>query len=310
MGTSIFVGIDVSKDHLDVAYSSHDDIQRFTNDQSGVDVLLGIIKPMAPELVVLEATGGYEMFVASLLVEAGLATAVVNPRQVRDFAKSAGILAKTDAIDARVIARFGSLLQPEPRPLKDKVALELTALVTRRRQIMDMLVSEKNRLATAPKRNHKDIKAHIQWLKKRLDNIEKDIHRDIQNSPVWCIKDQILQSTPGVGPATSAVLICDLPELGTLNRKKIAMLVGLAPLNRDSGKLKGRRVIWGGRAQVRSCLYMATLTAIRFNPPIKSFYERLISSGKAHKVAMTACMRKLLIMLNAMLRDNTAWQAC
>jgi len=310
MGTSIFVGIDVSKDHLDVAYSSHDDIQRFTNDQSGVDVLLGIIKPMAPELVVLEATGGDEMFVASLLVEAGLATAVVNPRQVRDFAKSAGILAKTDAIDARVIARFGSLLQPEPRPLKDKVALELTALVTRRRQIMDMLVSEKNRLATAPKRNHKDIKAHIQWLKKRLDNIEKDIHQDIQNSPVWCIKDQILQSTPGVGPATSAVLICDLPELGTLNRKKIAMLVGLAPLNRDSGKLKGRRVIWGGRAQVRSCLYMATLTAIRFNPPIKSFYERLISSGKAHKVAMTACMRKLLIMLNAMLRDNTAWQAC
>jgi transposase len=308
METKVFVGIDVSKDSLDVAIGPGKEIITFTNDQKGVDALIKKLSRIGPELIVLESTGGYERLATSSFVEARLPVVIVNPRQVRDFAKSAGILAKTDAIDARVITRFAAAVKPDVRPLKDHATSELTALVTRRRQIVEMIVVENNRLKLANKRNEKDIKDHIRWLEKRLDKIEADIGNMIKNSPIWRCKDDILQSVPGIGPTTSAILICDLPELGFLSQKKIAMLAGLAPLNCDSGKYKGRRRIWGGRASVRSGLYMATLAAIRWNPAIKGFYQRLIAAGKCHKVAATACMRKLLIIVNAMLRDQTLWE--
>jgi len=308
METNIFVGVDVSKDSLDVAIGEQKEIITFVNDQKGVDALVKKLKRIDVQLTVFESTGGYELLAASCLAEAGLAVVIVNPRQVRNFAKATGILAKTDAIDARVIARFAEALKPEVRPLKDRQTSELTALVARRRQIIEMIVAETNRLRLANKRNKKDIKDHIRWLQKRLDKIETDIGKMIQSSPIWRCKDDILQSVPGIGPITSATLICDLPELGVLSPKKIAMLAGLAPLNCDSGKFKGRRRIWGGRGSVRSILYMATLAAIRCNPAIKGFYQRLIAAGKCHKVAATACMRKLLIIVNAMLRDQTLWQ--
>jgi transposase len=308
MEEKVFVGVDVSKDSLDVAIGTQKDIITFANDQKGVDALVKKLRGINAQLTVFESTGGYELLAASCLAEAGVAVVIVNPRQVRNFAKATGILAKTDAIDARVIAHFAEAVKPEVRPLKDRQTSELTALVTRRRQIIEMIVAEKNRLRLANKRNKKDIEDHIRWLKKRLDKIETDIGKMIQNSPIWRCKDDILQSVPGIGPVTSARLICDLPELGVLSPKKIAMLVGLAPLNCDSGKYKGRRRIWGGRAAVRSGLYMATMAAIRCNPAIKGFYQRLIAAGKCHKVAATACMRKLLIIVNAMLRDQTLWQ--
>ena len=308
MEEKVFVGVDVSKDNLDVAMGTQKEIITFTNDQKGVDALAKQLSRIDVQLTVFESTGGYELLAASCLAEAGLAVVIVNPRQVRNFAKATGILAKTDAIDARVIARFAEAVKPEVRPLKDRQTSELTALVTRRRQIIEMIVAERNRLRLANKRNKKDIEAHIRWLQKRLDKIETDIGKMIQSSPIWRCKDDILQSVPGIGPVTSASLICDLPELGVLSPKKIAMLAGLAPLNCDSGKYKGRRRIWGGRASVRSDLYMATMAAIRCNPAIKGFYQRLIAAGKCHKVAATACMRKLLIIVNAMLRDQTLWQ--
>lgn len=308
MNTKLFVGVDVSKNNLDVAIGQKEDITTFTNDQRGIDALIKKLSPIDPELTVFESTGSYEFLAASSLAQAGLAVVIVNPRQIRDFAKSTGILAKTDAIDARVIARFAAAVKPQVRPLKDHETLELTALVTRRRQIVEMIVAENNRLKLANKRNEKDIKAHIRWLEKRLDKIETDIGKMIQNSPIWRCKDNILRSVPGIGPTTSAVLICNLPELGLLGPKKIAMLAGLAPLNCDSGKFKGRRRIWGGRASVRSGLYMGTLAATRHNPTIKEFYQRLTAAGKCHKVAITACMRKLLTIVNAMLRDQTLWQ--
>ena len=308
MEEKVFVGVDVSKDNLDVAIGAQKEIITFANDQKGVDSLVKRLKRIDAQLTVFESTGGYELLAASCLAEAGLAVVIVNPRQVRNFAKATGILAKTDAIDARLIARFAQAVKPEVRQLKDRQTSELTALVTRRRQIIEMIVAEKNRLRLANKRNKKDIEDHIRWLKKRLDKIETDIGKMIQSSPIWRCKDDILQSVPGIGPVTSARLICDLPELGVLNAKKIAMLVGLAPLNCDSGKYRGRRRIWGGRAAVRSGLYMATMAAIRCNPAIKGFYQRLMAAGKCHKVAATACMRKLLIIVNAMLRDQTLWQ--
>jgi transposase len=308
MEPKVFVGVDVSKDSLDVAIGPQKDIITFTNDQKGVDALIKKLSRIGPELTVFESTGGYELLATSSLAEAGLPVVIVNPRQVRNFAKATGILAKTDAIDARVIAHFAEAVKPNVRPLKDRETSELTALVTRRRQIIEMIVAEGNRFKLASKRNKKDIKDHIRWLEKRLDKIESDIGKMIQRSPIWRCKDDIMQSVPGIGPITSASLICDLPELGVLSPKKIAMLAGLAPLNCDSGKFKGRRRIWGGRASVRSGLYMATLAATRCNPAIKGFYQRLTAAGKCHKVAITACMRKLLIILNAMLRDQTLWQ--
>jgi len=308
MEEKVFVGVDVSKDSLDVAIGAQKDIITYSNDQQGVDALVKKLSRIDAELTVFESTGGYELLATSCLAEAGLAVVIVNRRQVRNFAKATGILAKTDAIDARVIAHFAQAVKPEVRALKDRQTSELTALVTRRRQIIEMIVAEKNRLRLANKRNKKDIEEHIRWLQKRLDKIETHIGKMIQSSPIWRCKDDILQSVPGIGPVTSARLICDLPELGVLSPKKIAMLVGLAPLNCDSGKYKGRRRIWGGRAAVRSGLYMATMAAIRCNPAIQGFYQRLIAAGKCHKVAATACMRKLLIIVNAMLRDQTLWQ--
>lgn len=310
MGTELFVGIDVSKEHLDVAVESDPKIKQFSNDQQGVDALVKHMKSLAPALIVIEATGGFETMAASSLYEAGLPPVIVNPRQIRDFAKSVGILAKTDAIDARVICRFGRAVKPEPRPVKDHDSAELTAQVTRRRQIVKMLVAEQNRLKMASKRNKKDIQAHIKWLKKRLKLIDGHIRKQIEKSPVWRYNDDILQSMPGIGPSTSAKLLSGIPELGEINQKAVAMLIGLAPLNRDSGKFKGCRRIWGGRSHVRAGMYMATLTAIRCNPIIRDFYQRLTGSGKPHKVALTACMRKLLITANAMVRDQTKWQHC
>ncbi len=308
MEEKVVIGVDVSKDSLEVAIGPHKDIITFANDQKGVDSLVKKLKRIDAQLTVFESTGGYELLAASCLAVAGLAVVIVNPRQVRNFAKATGILAKTDAIDARVIARFAEAVKPEVRQLKDRQTSKLTAFVTRRRQIIEMIVAERNRLRLANKRNKKDIRDHIRWLQKRLDKIESDIGKMIQSSPIWRCKDDILQSVPGIGPITSATLICDLPELGVLSPKKIAMLAGLAPLNCDSGKFKGRRRIWGGRGSVRSILYMATLAAIRCNPAIKGFYQRLLAAGKCHKVAATACMRKLLIIVNAMLRDQTLWQ--
>jgi transposase len=310
MSTEYFVGIDVSKDTLDVCVYPTQDTFRVPNSPDGLDELIKRLKPIEPRLIVFEATGGYETLAVSSLAAAGLPVVVVNPRQIRDFAKSIGRLAKTDVIDAGVIARFASAVRPELRPLKDSPSQELTGLVTRRRQIVGMIVAETNRLNAATRRNRRDIQAHIRWLQKRQDQIDDEIKRNIKNSPLWRTTDQILQSASGVGPATSSTLISCVPELGQLNGKKIACLIGVAPLNRDSGRFKGRRMIWGGRAQVRAVLYMSTLSAIRFNPIIRQFYQRLKEAGKCFKVAMVACMRKLLIILNAMVRNQTKWRHC
>lgn len=310
MSTECFVGIDVSKDTLDIGLYPTLETLRVPNDQNGLDELIKRLEPIAPQLIVFEATGGYETLAVSSLAVAGLAVVVVNARQIRDFAKSIGQLAKTDVIDAGVIARFASAVRPELRAVKDNRTQELTGLVARRRQIVEMIVAETNRIRTASRRTRRDIQTHIHWLQKRLDQIDAEIKHDIQNGPLWRTTDQILQSTPGVGPTTSAMLISCVPELGQLNRKKIASLIGVAPLNRDSGRFKGRRMIWGGRAQVRSVLYMSTLSAIRFNPIIRQFYQRLRNAGKCFKVALVACMRKLLIILNAMVRDQTKWRYC
>lgn len=310
MSTECFVGIDVSKDTLDIGVYPTQESLRVPNDQNGLDELIQRLQPIAPQLIVFEATGGYETLAVSSLAVAGLPVVVVNARQIRDFAKSIGQLAKTDAIDAGVIARFASAVRPELRAVKDTRTQELTGLVSRRRQIVEMIVAETNRIRAASRRTRRDIQVHINWLQKRLDQIDAEIKHDIQNGPLWHTTDQILQSTPGVGPTTSAILISCVPELGQLNRKKIASLIGVAPLNRDSGRFKGRRMIWGGRAQVRSVLYMSTLSAIRFNPIIRQFYQRLREAGKCAKVAIVACMRKLLIILNAMVRNQTKWRYC
>jgi transposase len=308
MSTDHFIGIDVSKDKLDVAVYPTNELFNVDNNQTGVDELIQVLQNFHPVLIVFESTGGYESMAASALYTAGLPVVIINARQVRDFAKSVGKLAKTDIIDAKVIALFAGAVKPELRPLKDQITKELTALVTRRRQIVEMIVAESNRLASATKPNRRDIKMHIRWLKKRLAQIDTNIKGQIRKSPIFFKKDKILQSIPGVGPTTSATLISGVPELGTMDRKKIACLVGLAPLNRDSGRYRGRRMIWGGRAHVRSVLYMSTLSAIQFNPIIRQFYNRLIEAGKCNKVAMTACMRKLLTILNAMVRDQRSWQ--
>jgi transposase len=305
--TECFVGIDVSKAHLDLGTCSEDMTLSFSNDEKGIAKLVKYLKGLTPRLIVLESTGGLEVPVATALATVRLPIIVVNPRQVRDFAKATGKLAKTDSIDAKIIARFGEALRPEPRPLKDEEARELAALVTRRRQIVEMLTAERNRLLRAPKRVDKDIKAHIRWLEKRLNDVNTDVEKLIKSSPIWREKDQILQSVPGVGPVLSATLLSGLPELGLLNRRQVAALVGVAPLNRDSGLFRGKRTIWGGRANVRAALYMATLAAVRCNPVIKQFHDRLEQAGKPPKVRLTACMRKLLTILNAIVQKREPW---
>ena len=307
--SDVFVGIDVSKANLDVA--TYPDVQEktFSNDQAGISALLDHLKAQAPTLIVLEATGGLEVSVAGALCNVGFPVVVINPRQARDFAKATGQLAKTDAIDAGVLAHFAAVIRPAVRPLPCQEARELSALIARRRQIVEMVAAENNRLATVCGRVKVEVKAHIAWLIKRLKRLDADLSKLIRQSPIWREKDDLLQSVPGIGDVVSCCLLANLPELGKLSHKKIAALVGVAPLNRDSGRFKGKRTVWGGRAQVRCVLYMGALVATRYNPVIKTFYQRLLQAGKPKKVALTACMRKLLIILNAMLKNRTAWQS-
>ena len=302
-----YVGIDISKTQLDVFVLSIGQRWQVANDETGRAALANRLAQLPHPLIVLEATGGFEIPLVSELLAKQLLPVVINPRQVRDFAKATGRLAKTDRLDAEVIALFAEAIRPTPRPLKDDQAQQLAALVTRRRQLVGMLTAEHNRLGSAPKAMQREIQLHLTWLTKRLDSIDGQLKQLLHASPLWRTKDELLQSTPGVGPLTSLSLIAELPELGTRNRRQIAALVGLAPFNRDSGALKGKRTIWGGRAGVRAALYMSTLTATRFNPVIKTFYRRLVEAGKPHKVALTACMRKLITILNTMVKNNTPW---
>jgi transposase len=302
-----FVGIDVAKKELEVAVRPGTGTQTWPNTDEGVVRLVEYLKPLSPTLIVTEATGGLEMPCVGALAAEGLPVVVMNPRHIRHFARATGQLAKTDPIDARAIARFAEAVRPEVRELKTEETQELAALGLRRRQIIQMITSEKNRLTSASKWTQEDIKEHISWLEKRLDDVNKELGKSIRSSPVWREEDDLLRSVPGVGPVLSATLLSQLPELGSLNRRQIAALVGVAPLNRDSGQFRGKRSIWGGRAIIRSALYMATLVATRFNSTIAVFYHRLRTAGKEHKVALTACMRKLLTILNAMVRDRTHW---
>lgn len=304
----MYVGIDVSKETLDVALGVNGRVFQTGNDDRAHRELSKQLRKSDVELVVLEASGGYERPVVAELALAGLPVVVVNPRQVRDFARAMGKLAKTDALDARVLAEFGERVRPEPRPMPDAQTQELAALATRRRQIVDMLTAEGNRLkqSGAVVRGH--IEEHITWLRSQLDDLDGGIERRLRESPLWREKEDLLRSVPGVGRVIAVALLTDLPELGQLNRKQIAALVGVAPMNRDSGKLRGRREICGGRTRLRAALYMGTLTAVRYNPQLKSFYRRLLAAGKQKKIALVACMRKLVTILNAMVRDQAAWQ--
>jgi len=306
--SDIFVGVDVSKDRLDVALYPEATSWSVPNDEAGIEDLVERLKPLHPARVVLEATGGYQMPAVGALAAAGLPVVAVNPRQTRDFAKAAGLLAKTDALDALALARFAEAMKPEIRPIPDAAAQELDALITRRRQLVQMLSAEKIRLKMAPQRLHKDLNKHIAWLEEALRRLDDKLQKDIRSSPLWREKDDLLQSATGIGAKTSALLVAELPELGRLKRRQIAKLVGVAPMNCDSGRYRGERHIQGGRAPVRSALYMATLSAIRYNPVIREFYWRLRADGKKFKVAATACMRKLLVRLNAMLRDRVPWR--
>lgn len=303
----LFVGIDVAGEYLDLVMQPGNEYRRFANGPEGIESLVDFLRPFAPELVVLEATGKLEVAAAAALSIAGMPVAIVNPRQVRDFAKAGGQLAKTDRIDASVLARFAAAIKPEPRPLKDEQARDLEDLLARRRQLVGMIASEKNRLARARPKSAKDIQSHIQWLEKRLHRIDDDLQAQIKASPLWRSRDQLLQTVPGVGPGLAQTLIIDLPELGVLSHRQIAKLVGVAPLNCDSGKMRGKRAVWGGRASVRRALYMATVAATRHNPTIRAFYQRLLTAGKRPKVALIASMRKILTILNAMAKSGTAW---
>jgi transposase len=303
-----FIGIDVSKDTLDVGVWPTEKCMTFANSEDGVAMVMDFIRPFAPLRVVLEGTGGWETLAALTLSTQGFPVVVVNPKRVRDFAKSIGILAKTDALDALVLARFAAFTRPEVRPLKGEETQQLEALVTRRRQLTQMLAAEKNRLSRAPKWTRKNIEVHIKWLEKQIAQVHTELHALIKKTPLWREKDEILQSAKGVGPVLSSTLLCGVPELGTLNRRQVAALIGVAPFNRDSGKYRGRRMIWGGRASVRNALYMGTRAAIRFNPLIRAFAERLLKSGKKRKVVVTACMRKLLTILNTMIKNRCRWQ--
>ena len=304
--TQVFVGIDVSKAQLDMALRPEG---RFSasNDEAGFAQILERLKAAPPTLVVLEATGGLEIPITGVLAAAGVPVVVVNPRQVRDFAKATGKLAKTDTLDAQVLAHFAEVLRPALRPLPDAQTQALAALLARRRQLVEMLTAEKNRLSSAHTPVRKSLRTHIAWLERELSHTDRDLAHAIRESPVWREKDDLLQSVPGIGPVGTSTLLANLPELGTLTGKQIAALVGVAPLNRDSGPWRGKRTVWGGRAQVRAILYMSALTATRFNPVIRVFYQRLCAAGKAKKVALTACMRKLLIILNAMMKHRTRW---
>jgi transposase len=305
----MFIGIDVSKDRLDVHVRPSDETFVVARDGEGLATLVERLDALDPYLVVLEATGGFELTVAAALVAAGIPLAVVNPRQIRDFARATGQLAKTDALDAKAIARFAETVRPEPRPVPDEQARALGELVARRRQVIEMMTAERNRRRQLTSRRLiKSVDRLLTVLLKELSELDRDVADGIRGTPAWRERDELLRSVPGIGDIVARTLIADLPELGRLDRKQIAALVGVAPLNRDSGKMRGKRTIWGGRANVRSALYMAALVASRHNPVLAVFYQRLISAGKAKKLAITAVMRKLLTILNAMIRDNRPWQ--
>jgi transposase len=305
----IFIGIDVAKDRLDVHVQPSGDAFTVTRDEAGLAALVPRLEALRPVVVALEATGGYETVVAATLAAAALPVVVVNPRQIREFARATGRLAKTDALDARAIAAFAAAVRPAPRAVPDTQARLLGELVARRRQLVEMLGAEHNRrrLLEAPALKRR-LDAHIRWLERSLHELEGDIDTTIRSSPLWRATEDLLRSVPGIGPITAFTLIADLPELGHLDRRKIAALVGVAPINRDSGTLRGRRMIAGGRAAVRHVLYMATLSAIRHNPIIAAFHQRFVTAGRPGKLAVTAAMRKLLVILNAILRDQRPWQ--
>lgn len=302
-----FVGLDIAKDHIDVSVRPGNDCWRVNQNDEGVAQLVARVVGLTPALVVVESTGGYETAAVTALAVAHVPVAVVNPRQVRDFAKAIGRLAKTDAIDASVLALFAERVRPDVRPLPDDAHQELVALVTRRRQLLDMLTAERNRLARAPRSVRASIQQHVRWLERRIQDADANLTTTIQQSPLWRAKDNLLRSVPGIGPITSSLLIALLPELGVLSRREIASLVGVAPLNHDSGQRRGRRGIWGGRAAVRGPLYMATVVATRHNPVIRAFYQRLRAAGKPPLVALVAAMRKLLTILNAMIKHQQRW---
>jgi transposase len=306
LSQELYVGVDVSKANLDIATNSEKGIRRLSNSTAGIKKAVEYLRGITPVLVVFEATGGLELSLWQALAEAGIAAAPVNPRLIRNFAKAKGILAKTDAIDAQVIAQYGQAMHPQSQAFPD--TQELKEMVSRRNQIIEMLTAEKNRLKAARRAKiQQDIKANIEWLKSRLEGVDRDLEQTIKSIPEWRQKYELLESTPGIGNTTAISLVAGLAELGKLNRHQIAALAGVAPFNRDSGTMRGKRMVWGGRPRVRSALYMATLVATRWNPVIKSFYQRLCAAGKAKKVAITACMRKLLLILNSMLKNNKPW---
>jgi transposase len=294
---------------LDVALRPQGEVFQVANNEHGITRLVQRLQADPPALMVMEATGGMEVLSAAMLSATGLAVAVVNPRQVRDFAKATGQLAKSDKIDALVLAHFAEAIRPQVRAMADEQTRELNGLVTRRQQLVEMLTAERNRLGTMKGKARQDVQVHIEWLRRRLQDLDGDLEQMICKTPVWQERMNLLRSVPGMGNVVSRVLLVGLPELGQLSARAISALVGLAPLNRDSGKTRGKRSIWGGRARVRAALYMAALVASRYNPVIKAFYERLLSKGKAKKVALTACMHKLVVILNAMVKTGTAWQS-
>ena len=307
MSGPAFVGIDVAKATLDCAVVPTGETWQVPNEDAAFAALIARLRALAPERIVLEATGGFEHGVVAALAAAQLPVVVANPRQVRDFGRSCGQLAKTDRIDAALLALFAARVQPAVRALPSEAAQALDALLTRRRQLLEMLTAERNRLGFARGRVRRDIDQHIRWLQKRVKEVDRDLEAAVQASPVWRATEDLLRTVPGIGPVVSRTLLGALPELGQLNRKQIAALVGVAPHARDSGTLRGKRMIWGGRAAVRAVLYMGALVAAKFNPVIRGFYQRLRTTGKPAKVALTACMRKLLIILNAMVRTGTPW---
>ncbi len=304
----IYVGIDVAKARLDVAIRPSGDRREIPNGEAGIAELVKEMQQLNPAALVLEASGGLELPLVVALAAASLPVVVVNPRQARDFAKATGKLAKTDSLDAAVLAHFAEALRPTVRTLPDAETRLLNSLVARRQQVMAMLVAERNRLSSAVITVRPRIETHIAWLKQELDDLDQTLRRTLRQSPLWREKDDLLRSVPGVGDQTSATLLACLPELGALDRRQIAALVGVAPFNRDSGALRGKRTVWGGRARVRTSLYMAAMVASRFNPVIRDFYQRLLAAGKPKKLALTACMRKLLIILNSMLKHGSSWQ--
>ena len=306
-GEPRFVGIDVSKAQLDVAVRPTGQRWVLPYDEIGMEGLIPQIVDLGPTLVLLEATGGLELPLVAALAAAALPVVVVNPRQVRDFARVTGTLAKTYALDAGVLAHFADAVRPDVRPLRDAETQVLNSLTARRHQVMTMLVSEKNRLGTAIGAVSPRIEAHIAWLEQELSDLDQELRQTLRRSPVWREKDDLLRTVPGVGEQLSLTLLANLPELGTLNRRQIAALVGVAPYNRDSGALRGKRAVWGGRSRVRAVLYMGALVASRHNPAIRDFYQRLLAAGKPKKVALVASMRKLLVVLNAMLKHGSPW---